>query len=76
MNRQRITVTLICFDPAYEDPPFAQEWVHEDGYSSDEQGCRLSWEDGGGDETYIPWTSVLRVDWSRCDCMECKERAT
>lgn len=66
----RVTVILVCFDPANDDHPYAAEWVHEDGYTSDEDGVRLVW--GAGDETYIPWSSVLRVDWARCDCMECR----
>jgi hypothetical protein len=48
------------------------EWVHEDEYVADELGVTLRWTDA--EETFIPWTTVLRVDWDRCRCMDCKER--
>lgn len=56
-----------------EEPDYLSEWVHEDGYSTDEDGVRLDWHDGI--ESYVPWTSVLRVDFSPCECFECQREA-
>ena len=64
----RVTVTLNRLDPG-DESVFLKEWVHEDGYSSDELGVGLSW--GGWEEIFAPWSSVLRVDREPCDCSEC-----
>jgi hypothetical protein len=77
-TRTRVTVVLreLDHDPDFGDEKhYLSEWVHADdgSYSYDDDGCRLDWHDGN--ESYFPWTSVLRVDWSRCDCWECTRKA-
>ena len=78
MSREsRTRVTVVLNRPELdtgEEPGYLSEWVHEDGYSTGEDGCRLDWRDGC--ESYFPWTSVLRVDWSPCACFECRGGAT
>lgn len=68
MTRTRVTVTLNRVD-IEDDSVLLSEWVHADGYSSDENGVRLSWGHG---ETYVPWSSILRVDWDPCECLTCR----
>ena len=74
MRHTRVTVTLNRqgLEPG-EEPGYLSEWVHEDGYTFDEEGVRLDWHDGV--ESYVPWTSVLRVDWEPCDCFDCQREA-
>lgn len=71
-HRVRVTLNRPELDPGVE-PGYPSEWVHEDGYSTDEDGCKLDW--GDGTYAYFPWTSVLRVDWDRCSCMDCRREA-
>jgi hypothetical protein len=66
----RVAVVLRERDPEEPDT-FVSEWVHEHEYSADDEGIRLDW--GYGIETFFPWSSVLRVDWSPCTCIQCGE---
>ena len=74
MRHTRVTVILNRpqLDPR-EEPDYLAEWVHGDGYTEGDDGVRLDWHHGT--ESYVPWTSVLRVDWERCACFECEREA-
>lgn len=73
MAAQRLRVTVFVrwpdSEPEYEGAP-QQEWVHEEDYRTDDRGVVLTWD--GSSRVFIPWSSVLRVDWDPCRCVDCR----
>jgi hypothetical protein len=78
MRRRRVTVVLNRVDlELFEEEErrvYESEWTHEGDLSSDELGVTITW---GTDpyESFIPWTSVLRIDERPCTCMECEKES-
>lgn len=76
MTRRRVTVVLNRIDlDLFEDEQrrvYDQEWTHKGDVTSDELGVTIRW---GNDpyESFVPWTSVLRIDEAPCTCMECEK---
>jgi hypothetical protein len=74
MRRQRVTVVLNRLNlDLYEEEErrvFESEWTHAEDFSVDEIGVTITW---GNDpyESFVPWSSVLRIDRAPCTCMEC-----
>lgn len=80
--KRRATVVIrqrhLELDEGYPDG-LAREWVHADEWDPreitfEDHGVRLRWapRDGGG-EVFVPWSSVVRIDYERCGCMECEQ---
>ncbi len=64
------TVTIRAHDPdtgaeCYED------WGHEDDVELGELGL---WIRDIYSRTFIPWSSVVRVDYEPCRCAECRPK--
>ena len=78
MRRRRVTVILNRADlhvfEEEERREYLSEWTHVGDLSSDELGVTVTW---GNDpyESFIPWTSVLRIDEAPCQCMECERES-
>lgn len=69
--RTRADVQIRARD-AESESGYAGEWVHTDGLEIEELGVWLRWD--GREKTFVPWASVIRIDYSACRCVEC-ERA-
>jgi hypothetical protein len=50
---------------------FEREWVHESEVTMDAFGVWLEWTDPPA-KTLIPWSSVVRVDYEPCSCLDCR----
>lgn len=76
MRRQRATVVLNRIDlELYADEDrreYQTEWTHSEQLTFDELGCTIEW---GSDpySSFVPWTSVLRIDRAPCNCVECSK---
>lgn len=70
-SRRRATVVVRQHDPETDD--FATEWCHTDDLETDEVGVTLSWDltTTGGYRTFVPWASVVRIEYEPCACIEC-----
>jgi len=76
--KTRATVVIRQRDRDSDDG-YAREWVHEDepgpSISFEEDGVWLRWPEDFPVRTFIPWASVVRIDFGPCNCFECvKER--
>lgn len=77
MRKTRVTVTIrqrVGDYEVYDNGGYTTEWVHDEdfgAYTPDELGVRLDWS--GGARTFVPWHSVIRVDYAPCNCMECQQ---
>ena len=70
MPKDRVTVSLrLGYEPTPADTE--SEWAHEEDYREHDDGVELRWD--GPTRVFVPWSSVLRVDYEPCYCSECRE---
>jgi hypothetical protein len=89
VSKTRATVTIRQRDRDSDDG-YWREWVHEDkpfsvlhedelAISFDDHGVWLCWDlikpGDRATRTFIPWASVVRIDYEPCDCFECAKEA-
>lgn len=74
--RTRATVVIRQPDPD-ADPGtdgLYREWVHKAQLEQDEFGVTLHW-DSENVHSFVPWSSVVRLDFEPCWCTECQRVA-
>ena len=72
---RRATVVIRQHDPEtdHEDKLY-REWTHAAQLDRDEYGVTLHWPGLQEVETFVPWSSVVRIDIEPCDCFDCRRR--
>jgi hypothetical protein len=69
----RATVVIRQRNPENVDGDgLMREWTHAHDLELGELGVTLDW--GGNESTFVPWESVVRIDYERCRCARCGER--
>lgn len=71
---RRATVTIRQRDEVAEDG-YYREWVHAANLEQDEFGVTLNYESRNPQEAttvFVPWASVVRIDWEFCRCDQCR----
>jgi hypothetical protein len=69
------TVLIRQRDPeaAPEESGYVEEFVHAAWIERDDFGITLDW--GGGRRTFVPWASVVRIEYAWCRCRDCSRAA-
>jgi hypothetical protein len=55
------------------DSGYVEEWCHEQDLELGELGVTIRWDRSY--RSFIPWASIIRVDFAPCSCADCKRAA-
>src|SRR5439155_16882400 len=73
MSREQLAIVVIRQPDREADSRdgFERERAHAGEVTMDRFGVWLEWTDPPA-KTLIPWSSVVRVDYEACSCLDCR----